>query len=383
MDREAFTRPSGQLVETDGGAWAFIPDPLPLTQLDMSRLAEPVADALHALGELEGAARRLTNLFLLIQPLRRLEAISSSAMEGTWTTMDALVMAEADLGKPREDDIEVANFVKALRYAEENIEQGRTLNLVLIREVHRILLSNVGARRGENKYPGEFKKAQNMIGGREPSTARYVPTPPLHTPAAMEELGRFINGGKRETYFRKIIDLALIHYQFEAIHPFADGNGRVGRMLIPLLARSWALTEHARLYVSPEIEQNKDEYIDRLFAVSAESAWEDWIIFFASMVSKACRSSIDKIDALMDLHDTYRQEVERLGRSINFQRVIDMIFVNPIITAPRLQSELDITPVAAHRIIQALSKVRILERLENQGRLHVWRASRILEITSS
>ena len=379
MDRTAFTHPSGEVRPLIGGGHGFIPDPLPPRQLDMGRLAAPLARAMGALGEMKGAARRLSNPWLLIQPLQRQEALSTSAMEGTYTTLDQLVLEEARVGGGSADTREVANFIRALHRAEERLAQGMPITGRMLREAHGIMLSDVERGRGRNRLPGRYKVDQNMIGGHGIEEARYVPPPPDITPALMADLERFINAGEREAPFA-LVDLALVHYQFEAIHPFADGNGRMGRMLITLLARAWGLLDGMLLYVSPEIEARKDEYVDRMFAVSARSQWEEWIAFFMEIVEGSCARIIRTIDGLVGLHEDYRRRAMEAGRSANLQTVVDMLFHVPVLTAPKAAEALSITYAAAQRILRQLERGGMLAPVPGT-RPQAWIAREILELT--
>ena len=378
MDADAFTRPSGELKPLIGGGLAFVPTPLPPAGLELARLAIPVSAALQALGELKGVARRLSNPWLLIQPMQRAEALSTSAMEGTFTTIDQLVLEEAEVGGGSADAREVANFIRALNWASGQLDKGMPIAHRLLCGTHEILLKDV---RGANKRPGEYKREQNIIGGvnRDVASARFVPPPPELTPALMAQLERFINDRERDSPFQALVDIALVHYQFETIHPFPDGNGRLGRMLITLLARRWGLLDHLLLYVSPELEERKSEYIDRLFAVSARSAWEEWISFFAEIVVRSCSRIIDTIDDLVALHDDFRARAIRVGRSSNLQKVVDELFRSPVVTTPSVERQLGVTYAAARNIIEKLEKAGILTAIPDT-RPQAWRAPAIIDL---
>jgi len=378
MDANAFTNPSGELRPLVGGGLAFIPAPLPPEHLDMAQLAIPVSEALQAMGELKGAARRLANPWLLIQPMQRAEALATSAMEGTYTTMDQLVLEEAEVGAGSADAREVANFIRALDWASEQIDAGVPIVHRLLCGAHERLLKGV---RGASRRPGQYKRDQNMIGSPDGkvATARFVPPPPDITPDLMARLERFINEEERRSAFQAFVDIALVHYQFETIHPFADGNGRLGRMLITLLAKKWGLLDHLLLYVSPELEEQKERYIDCLFAVSARSAWEEWVAFFAETVVRGSARIVDTIDRLVGLHEDFRARAARAGRSANLQKVVDELFRIPVVTTPGVGALLGVTYVAARNVIEKLEKAGILSAIPGT-RPQAWKAPAIINL---
>lgn len=349
---------SGSLVPTLFGADAFVPNPLPPT-LDLGGLAGQLASASAAIGELRGACRRLPNPYMLIRPLQRLEAQTSSAMEGTYTTSDELAAAEAGYGASlKSDAIEVANYTRALAWAEKELKaipvSGR-----LLRGAHKILLSGVGGERGQHKRPGEYKNDQNMIGGSRLESARFIPPPPEQALRAMSDLENFINRPEKQAGIA-LIDLALVHYQFETIHPFADGNGRVGRMLISLMALTEGLLEMPVLYMSPELETRKDTYIDLMYAVSARGEWENWISFFLDVATLSALRAVQTIDAILLLHQGYQDKVRSVSRSSNLLSLIDMLFRSPVVQARSVVTELGVTDAAARSMLKQLTSLGIL-----------------------
>jgi Fic family protein len=355
--------PSGQLVPTVLGATAFVPDPLP-PQIDLARIARQSGNARLAIGELRGASRSrsLRNPYLLISPLQRREALTSSAMEGTFTTVNDLVLAEAGIEPQSADTVEVANYIAALHHA---LDAMKTLPIShrLLRDAHRILLTNTVHGRGAQKRPGEYKVEQNWIDGATVTGARFVPPPPLEASAGMDALERWINrpdaGGADA-----LIDMALVHYQFEAIHPFADGNGRLGRLLVTLMAMSTGLLRLPILYLSPVIERRKDEYIDRLYAVSARSAWEEWVAFFLDVVTESCNDTIARIDRLDDLYVDYTARVRARSNSANDARVLDMLFRRPVVRLTQISEHLALSPQGARNVVDRLTASGILRELQ-------------------
>jgi Fic family protein len=362
MDASAFVDPStGHLVRTINGHQAFVPAPLP-PDLDMGALAIPLADAMKAVGELQGACRRLANPYFLVRPLQRREALTSSAMEGTFTTDDDLLLAEIGFEDRRDDAArEVNNYLRALSEALAAMNRIPLSHRVL-RTAHKTLLAGVTPRRGANKRPGEYKIDQNAIGGRTLDDARFIPPPPEEARRCMDELEAYINRGGREGT-PALLDMALVHYQLETIHPFADGNGRVGRMLISLMAVERNLLEMPVLYMSPALEANKDEYIDLMFNVSARGDWNAWLMFFFRMVCVSAAETISTIDRLIALQVDYRDRAARAMRSANAVNLVDFLFERAAVTVPDVQRQLNVTYHGARNIVSKLVEVEILREV--------------------
>lgn len=354
---------SGRLVLTDKSQPAFVPNPLP-PAIDLGKVAEKLATASQLLGELNGIGRTLTDPLLLMRPLQVREALTSSSMEGTYTTLDELLLVDA--GGPETDSSgdtrEVSNYRRALATAIESLDT-LPLSLRTLLDAHRTLLEGVRRHRGMSARPGEFKTHQNFIGAREIETARFVPPPPAEALQCLSDLEKYIHRDDRGG-IPDLIDSALIHYQFETIHPFADGNGRVGRMLIPLHLFVRGALREPILYLSPSLEQRKDEYIDRMFAVSQRGAWLDWIAFFLSVVSDACGSAIATADALLALQRDYRSRATGAGRSSNLLAIIDHLFRTQIVTIPSVAALLSVQYRSAQLNIEALVSVGILAEIE-------------------
>jgi len=304
-EKDFIATTTGKLVPTNFNAKAFIPSSLP-PNLNMSELTMPLAEAMQAIGELKGASRRLSNPYILVRPLQRQEALTSSAMEGTFTTDDNLILAEAGLdSKTDTASIEVRNYLRALQQALKSLQDEKLpISHRMIKQAHRTLLSGVGTMRGANKRPGEYKTEQNAIGGNRIENARFVPAPPNFTQGCMDELEKYINREnlENESIGQALIDMALAHYQLETIHPFADGNGRVGRMLISLMAVERNLFDMPLLYLSPALESRKDEYIDLMYNVSSRGDWTSWIQFFLKIVCISANQTIATIDKLIALN---------------------------------------------------------------------------------
>jgi Fic family protein len=363
MKREQFTEGrTGTLVETPHGVLAFVPNPLP-PQIDLAALAVPLARATQAVGELRGASRRLQNPYILVRPLQRREALTSSAMEGTFTTEDDLLLTDAGINDDADQaSVEVRNYLRALTSSLHMLqEQGLPICHKLIKSSHATLLSGVGSYRGANRRPGEYKSEQNAIGGGKPGleNARFIPPPPDVSQRCMDELEAYINREDREST-PDLIDIGLVHYQLETIHPFSDGNGRVGRMLISLMAVERGVFEVPLLYVSPELEERKDQYIDLMLRVSTHGEWTEWLTFFLDVVEKSASSSIMVVDRLIELQEIYRKRVTLKSRSANAVALVDRLFENPIVTVRNVQDAFGVTYRAARMTIDKLIDQEIL-----------------------
>lgn len=350
-------RSPGILVPTVYDALAFVPNALP-PELDLGKVALSLAKAMGKIGELKGACRRLQNPYLFISPLQRLEAQTSSAMEGTYTTAENLAYAEAGVKKIGDEvSIEVSNYIFALREAVEAI-QDFPITHRMMKAAHKRLLEGVGRERGEDKSPGEFKRDQNMIGAKTLEKARFIPPPPSATPDCISKLEEFINADRDQEL--ALIDLAYVHYQFETIHPFSDGNGRVGRMLISVMAVSKGLLELPALFLSPTLEGVKDEYIDKMYRVSAFGEWTEWLNFFLDAVARSASNAIETIDSIISLQAEYKTRASDASTSVNLHSVIDLLFESPVLRPKTIVEKIGITDAAARTLLTKLEKLGIL-----------------------
>lgn len=363
MDRKHFeASPAGHLVPTLHGQWAFVPNDLPPV-FDNAPILTRLVSATQALGELNGILRTLPDPYILIQPLQAREALTSSSMEGTYTTVDALLLAEAGYGASGEssDTREVLNYSLALRNAVRSLDEI-PLSLRTIRGAHRDLLKGVTRARGAAIEPGEFKQHQNWIGSASIETARFVPAPPKESYDALCRLELYAQRPDRDDT-PPLIDAALIHYQFEAIHPFADGNGRVGRILIPVALFERKALLHPALFISPVLERRKDEYIDAMFEVSRSGAWENWLAFFLSVVEETCRETIAIADRLFLLRERYRKALQSAGRSALLLSIVDRLFTRPVFSIPQLADHLGVTYPAAQKNLETVLSLGFVEEV--------------------
>lgn len=369
---------TGTLVATPFGCRAFVPAPLPPPHLDMRPVLAKIAMASQAIGELNGIGRRLTNPFLLVRPFMRREAVASSRIEGTVTSLSQLLLFEAeDMPKSATMDArETWNYVHALDKSLERLASLPISNR-LICEAHDLLMRGVTADRGARLAPGAYKTVQNWIGARLIENARFVPAPPQQTIIAMGALEAYINNPDDQTPFA--VRLALVHYQFETIHPFPDGNGRVGRLLIPLMLAQGGHMVQPLLYLSPYFENRYATYVDLLLGVSTRGDWLPWIGFFLDGVIQAGKDAIARIDRLQDLQEGYRHQVQTKRSSALLTRIIDLLFERPMMTVGGTARALDITYAAAKQNILRLAEEGIIVE-RGEGRPQIWIAPAILDV---
>ncbi len=371
----------GQLIRTPDGQWTFEPAPLPPPPEAMGldfRLVCMLSEADHALGELAGVGRMLPNPHLLIRPFVRREAVLSSRIEGTITRLDQLFLFEAEpehVSHPS-DVAEVINYVRALEHGLELLQQGTPLCLRLLRSVHARLLHEV---RGGEKRPGEFRRCGVMIGrhGQSFEDARFVP--PAHTALdpLLRDFERFLNAPGD---LPVVVQLALAHYQFEAIHPFMDGNGRVGRLLITLMLCERGTLPQPLLYLSAFFERNDQAYKDHLLEVSRRGAWADWLRFFAQGVAEQARDAARRAGRLLELGKHYQQKVSEVARSLAAVRLLDELFASPFITVPGAAAALDLTFPAAQNNVNKLVEAGILREMTGKTKNRVYVADEILKL---
>lgn len=368
---------TGKAILTQTGYWAFIPAPLP-PNLNWSLAV------VSALSEAERDLSRLTTLAgavpfprLLIQPFVRREAVLSSRIEGTHASLIDLYTyesAQLPLLEPSDDVREVYNYVSALDYGMERVKT-LPVSLRLIREMHGKLMENV---RGGHLTPGEFRRTQNWIGpaGSTLETATYVPPPVDEMNIGLDLLEKFIHANSE---IPTLVRAALIHYQFEAIHPFLDGNGRVGRLLMILLFCEWGILPQPLLNLSVYFEQYRQEYYDHLLAVSQRGEWDEWIRFFLRGVSTQARDSVVRLGQLQSLRTKYQVIVESERNPQRMEQVLDFLFMRPILSVRQLEDGLAINFMTAKRYIEKLVRVGILQEVTGYTRNRIFRADEILK----
>lgn len=343
--------------------WAYLPHPLPPAFSMDAELTSLHDRAMNALGSLNGLGQMLPNPHLLVRPFVSREALASSRIEGTRAEYDQLVLFEAgqEPGDLLPDIQEVVNYVQALSSG-WNRPPERPISTSLIRELHQQLMDGV---RGAARNPGNLRTIPVLIGGPHDNLlgARFVPPPPAEVPELLEDLNRYTSASDA---LPALVRLALIHYQFETIHPFEDGNGRLGRLLMPLILGSWGLLEQPLLYLSEYLERHRDAYIDRLYRVSQRGAWRDWVEFVLLAVDTQSRDAVERGYALHRLREEYRLRYQR-GNTARILPIIDRLFELPSIT---------ITDAAAVAGVTFRSASGHVDRLVTDGVLVEWTGQR-------
>ncbi len=378
MDPLQFTPSApGRLVAIGdgGGSHAFVPAPLPFTANVLTPdVALAVSEADAELGRLDGLAANLPDPEILIGPFLRREAILSSRIEGAQTTFSDLVIFEATERKPSRDTQEVSNYIEALKYGVRRLPEI-SLSRQLIDEMHALLM--VGT--GPEKLPGRFRDRQVSIAppGLSIHDARYVPPPPHAIDPAFSNL---LDYYERPDRLPLLIRLAVAHYQFEAIHPFIDGNGRLGRLLIVLMLCHARRLAAPMLYLSAYFERRRNQYNDLMLAVSQKGAWEPWIIFFVNGVAMQARDAIIRTAQLQELRSFYRKRVTGARRSTSALALVDALFGFPGMTTRIATDLLGVSDTAALENIMKLVDVGILSEIPIAGRKRLFAAREIIEI---
>lgn len=376
MNRDDFTeQASGRLVPSPQGYLAFVPHPLPpKLEFDMG-LALALSRADAALSELSGLGSQLPNPHLLISPYSRREAVLSSRIEGTKASLSELLIDEIEdshVGRENRDDIhEVRNYVRALEHGIQLLSE-LPLSLRLIREIHAKLMAGV---RGDKATPGEFRRSQNWIGpaGSTPETAAFVPPPADEMMQCLGEWERFLHV---RDVLPDLIQCAMMHVQFETIHPFLDGNGRVGRLLITFFLMERGRLAQPLLYLSAFIDAHKSDYYDLLQRVRTHGDWNAWLRYFLQGVSETATAAGLQARELHRLREQYRAQ---LRHKPNALALIDELFVNPYMTTGRAAKLLGKTHPTAKAAIDVLADNRILKALSRHRRGRFYVCAPILE----
>ena len=354
---------------------AFVPSALP-RELNLSpHLVWTLDNASRAVASLAAIGENMQNPHLLISPMMRREALLSSRIEGTIASLSDVLSHEAVRKRRPNDDVEeVINYVDALDLG-ISLLADMPISYRLANEVHRVLLSGV---HGQEKRPGEFRTLQVWIGapGSSIRNARFVPPPPDMLRDLFQDWEEFTN---EPLEMPPLVKCALLHYQIEAIHPYRDGNGRIGRLLITMFLRESGVLSNPLLYLSAYFERERQRYYDELFNVSATGNWEQWLEYFLTGVYQESLDVLARIRRLRDLQERYR--VELLGRRAPASEslLVDELFANPFMTARRASEILGMTPAGARRALGRLASAGIVRVVsDRRPQLHV--AEEILEI---
>jgi Fic family protein len=369
----------GRWIRRPGGYSSYVPDPLPPTLTWTPKLVRALSDADHLIGRLAGEGGRLPNPHLLMRPFIKREAVLSSRIEGTQASLGELL--EAEIGVPVDrspDDLrEVANYVAALEYGIRRL-QKLPLSLRLVQELHGLLMKGV---RGERAAPGEFRRSQNWIGapGSTLSSATFIPPSPddlMHCLGAWE---KFLH----EKTTPPLVQVGMAHYQFEAIHPFLDGNGRVGRLMITLFLVERGILPTPLLYLSAFFEATRRDYYELLSAVSARGDWESWLIYFLNGVARQSEDALSRAGRINKLLERWRVEASKTTGgppSLVPLKLVDMLASNPFVTAKKAATQLRVAFTTAQRGIEKLEKAGVLHQTSDAKRDRVYCATQIFDI---
>lgn len=379
MDPKVFQNsPAGRTKHVvKGDYWAYVPNPLPPSLRWTSDLVADLSVADQALGRLAGLGSMLPNPHILIAPFMHREAVLSSQIEGTQASLSDLYTYESvqlSLFDQPSDVREVHNYVRALEYGLERLN-SLPFSLRLIRELHEHLMAGV---RGEYQTPGEFRRSQNWIGppGCTLNKATFVPPPIAEMKRALDAFETFLH---TDSPLPPLIRLGLIHYQFEAIHPFLDGNGRVGRLLITLLLCAWDLLPQPLLYLSVYFEAHRQEYYDHLLDVSQRGTWETWLRFFLRGVTEQSRDAVLRAGRLQALREQYHKHFQTMRAAARLLQVVDLLFIRPILGIRQVAEALGVSHQSASRYVEVLEAASVLREITGQARNRVYRADKVLQ----
>lgn len=365
--------PCGQLVPIEKGLMAFSPDPLPREIGLTTSLVYVLDEASRAVATLAGVGETIPNPHLLTAPFMRREAVLSSRIEGTQASLSDLFEYEASR-RARGDVVEVHNYVRSM---EQGIQLLQKLPICvrLINQLHSTLLQGV---RGAGKRSGQVRTSQVWIGSGSPLTedARYIPPPANLVPDALADWERFAN---EPTQIPPLIQCAMLHYQFEAIHPYLDGNGRIGRLLVGLFLHAKGIMTTPLLHLSAYFERNRQMYYDQLYRVSATGDWPTWVEYFLTGVAEQANDALSRVRRVRDLQEKYRRLLQERRASGNALRLVDEIFARPYMSAPWASRLLGVTNAGARRILERLVDAGILRELQ-YGWPRLFVANELLEI---
>ncbi len=343
----------------------YVPDALPLSELNYRLLLPLVGQANAALARYDGLLAGIPNPAVMLSPLTTQEAVLSSKIEGTQATVDEVLEQEAGLlkeGEKYKDIQEISNYRHALFKAREYLEVY-PIRLGFVRELHRILMNSV---RGQDKTPGEFRLDQNRIGrqGCSMEQATFVPPNPLQLPDYLQAWELYLDGDDVDF----LLQVAVVHAQFELLHPFKDGNGRIGRILIPLFLYQKRALSQPMFYLSEYLENHRDEYYQRLKAISAECDWDGWIVFFLRAIIEQASQNIRRVEAIKTLYDEMKTAIQETTRSQYSVHLLDAIFSKPIFRtsdlAQQLAADYGIHDKTAPALLRQLRDAGILRELQ-------------------
>lgn len=363
---------AGRYVQQATGNRAFVPaglPPSPPLRFD-SELTQLLSDADRALGRLDGIATMLPDPDLFVSMYVRHEAVLSSQIEGTQSTLEDILKYEAagQRAAHPQDVEEVVNYVRAMNHGLRRLDK-LPLSLRLIREIHRELLQGV---RGADRQPGEFRRSQNWIGSSncDLQSADFVPPPPTAMMSALDEFERFLHDRKS---LPALVHCALAHAQFETIHPFLDGNGRVGRLLITLLLCEREILQQPLLYLSYYLKAHRAQYYDRLMAIRNDGNWEGWVKFFLKGVFEVSQGASQTARDILDMREEHRTAVAGKSGSQNALRLLDSLFRHPIVSVRNVEEQLKCSYMTARKLVEQLQQLAILNEITGHRRNRLFR----------
>lgn len=338
----------------------YVPDKLPLEKLDVDRLIRKVGPANAAIARYDGLLQSVVNPSVMLSPLTQREAVLSSKIEGTQATVDEVLEFEAgiEFDPQKTHDIqEVVNYRKALLLASEALAHG-PIDLRLILQMHGVLMSSV---RGSRKLPGQFRTDQNWIGtdGSTIATAKFVPPSPDRLPNDLADFERYIAGGDLDA----LIQAAVVHAQFEILHPFQDGNGRIGRLLIPLFLFQKRTLGSPMFYLSEYLEANRERYYLRLRAITDDGDWTGWIEFFLQAVEQQALENTARVRGILDLYDEMKVTVSEITHSQYSSAILDAIFDRPVFQSADFVKRSQIPAPTAKKALRQLRDAAVLVTL--------------------
>lgn len=361
---------------------AFIPIPLPPNPpLEMNAQRQQLLErATLALGRLDSVTLLLPDPDLFLYAYVRREAVLSSQIEGTQSSLAQLLLFELEEapGAPMDDVVEVSNYVAALDHGLKRLREGFPLSNRLIREMHAVLLSR---GRGSEKSPGEFRRTQNWIGGTRPGNAHFVPPPPGYVQDCMTELERFLHGENNP--YPTLIKAAFAHVQFETIHPFLDGNGRLGRLLIAFILHHDGLLSQPLLYLSLYFKQHRSEYYRLLDIVRTEGDWEAWLDFFLEGVEHTAQNAVETAKRLLTIFQQDESSIQKHQRaSSTTLRVFRVLCERPIVTLKEVSERTGLSFPAVSRAMENLTNLHVVNEITGQRRNRIFAYHRYLSILS-
>jgi Fic family protein len=369
---------TGELISitgVPGVSHAFIPQLLPPQWEWPVRLWPLLLEATTALATLDGTGRHLPNPELVLRPLQNREAQRSSSLEGTYTDPQQQALFQFDPQYPDSADDpanayrEVFNYGRALRLHLEGQEE-LPLSLRLIRRLHAVLMEGV---RGSDRNPGEFRKTQNQIG----RPARFVPPPAPQLPMLLDNFERYLHAPRA---YHPLVDAFVAHYQFEAIHPFLDGNGRVGRLLLSLLIAEWCGLSSQWLYMSAYFDNNRDEYIDRLLRISTHGDWEGWIEFCLRGVVVQANDTLGRCEKLLKLNREFHERLKEIGGSVRLSAIVDDLFRSMVAQATVIARKHNVSYPTARADLNKLARAGILQQIPGAQQISYF-CPKIFEVT--